>query len=106
LIEAGVPSGFIETENESRTTKENAIDAVRLLRKQGAHRVIIVTSWYHSRRALACFEHYGPELQFFSRPSYFAYQQTDWSRQKIRHRIYLEYPKVVGYWMCYGVRPF
>jgi uncharacterized SAM-binding protein YcdF (DUF218 family) len=106
LIEAGVPSRFIETENESRTTRENAIDAVRLLRKQGAHRVIIVTSWYHSRRALACFEHYGPELQFYSRPSYFAYQRTDWSRQKIRHHIYLEYPKVVGYWMCYGVWPF
>ena len=39
----------------------------------GAQRVIIVTSWYHSRRALACFEHYAPDMKFYSRPSYFGY---------------------------------
>lgn len=106
LIEAGVPARSIEMENQSRTTRENAIDAVKLLRKAGARRVIIVTSWYHSRRALACFEHYGPMMQFYSRPSYFAYRRADWPRQNFTRRIYLEYPKMLGYWMCYGVSPF
>lgn len=106
LVEAGVPSRVIEMENQSRTTKENAIDTVRLLRQQGARRIIIVTSWYHSRRALACFEHYGPKMQFYSRPSYFACRRTDWMRHGLSRRIYWEYPKLLGYWMCYGVSPF
>jgi uncharacterized SAM-binding protein YcdF (DUF218 family) len=106
LILAGVPAQAIQMENQSRTTKENAIFAVNLLRHQGAHHVIIVTSWYHSRRALACFEHYAPEMQFYSCPSYFANTRPDWVRHNLAHRIYLEYPKLLGYWMCYGISPF
>ncbi len=106
LMEAGVPSRAIQMEDQSRTSKENAIFTVKLLRNGGAHHVIIVTSWYHSRRALACFEHYGPEMQFYSRPSYLGYARADWSRNKLVHRIYLEYFKLIGYWMCYGVSPF
>ena len=106
LIEAGVPFRAIQMEDQSRTSKENAIFTVQLLRTQGARHVIIVTSWYHSRRALACFEHYGPEMQFYSRPSYSGYARADWSRNKLAHRIYLEYFKLLGYWMCYGVSPF
>ena len=106
LIQAGVPAQAIQMEDRSRTTRENAILAVNLLRHQGARRVIIVTSWYHSRRALACFEHYGPEIQFYSCPSYFADTRPDWVRHGLSHRVYLEYPKLLGYWMCYGISPF
>jgi uncharacterized SAM-binding protein YcdF (DUF218 family) len=106
LIQAGVPAQAIQMEDRSRTTRENAILAVNLLRHQGARRVIIVTSWYHSRRALACFEHYGPEIQFYSCPSYFADTRPDWLRHGLSHRVYLEYPKLLGYWMCYGISPF
>jgi uncharacterized SAM-binding protein YcdF (DUF218 family) len=106
LIQAGVPAQAIQMEDRSRTTRENAILAVNLLRHQGVRRVIIVTSWYHSRRALACFEHYGPEIQFYSCPSYFADTRPDWLRHGLSHRVYLEYPKLLGYWMCYGISPF
>lgn len=106
LIKSGVPSRLIETENESRTTQQNAIETIKLLRQERARRVIIVTSWYHSRRALACFQHYGPEIQFYSRPSYLGYRRTDWPHWNLARRIYLEYPKLLGYWMCYGVSPF
>ena len=109
LIEAGVPSGAIEMENQSRTTKENAQFTVKLLRKPDslpAKRVIVVTSWYHSRRALACFRHYAPDIQFYSRPSYFAYARADEARKGIANRIRLEYFKLPGYWIRYGIRPF
>lgn len=106
LIAAGVPARLIQMEDQSRTTKGNAVEAVKLLRGQHVHRVIIVTSWYHSRRALACFEHYAPEMRFYSRPSYFAYQRVEWRHRGLSRRIYLEYPKLLGYWMCYGVSPF
>jgi uncharacterized SAM-binding protein YcdF (DUF218 family) len=106
LIEVGVPAGAIQMEDQSRTSRENAIFTVKLLRRLGARHVIIVTSWYHSRRALACFEHYGPEIEFYSCPSYSGYARADWARGRLMHRIYLEYPKLLGYWMCYGVSPF
>jgi len=106
LIQAGVPSQAIQMEDQSRTTRENAILGVHLLRLQGVRRVIIVTSWYHSRRALACFEHYGPEIQFYSCPAYSTTTRPDWVRHGLAHRIYLEYPKLLGYWMCYGISPF
>ena len=69
----GVTNTAIILETKSRTTRENAEFSIPLLRQMGAHRVIIVTSWYHSRRALMCFEHYAPDIQFYSRPSYLGY---------------------------------
>ena len=101
-----MPAGAIQLEGKSRTTRENAEFTIQLLRGENAHRVILATSWYHSRRALACFEHYAPEMQFFSSPSYFAFARASWAHKNVERRIYLEYPKLAGYWLCYGVRPF
>src|SRR5260370_1144050 len=55
LLKQGVPAAAIEQESDSRNTKENALFTIPLLRKDGAHQVILVTSWYHARRALNCF---------------------------------------------------
>ena len=106
LVAAGVPANAIELEKQSKTTKENAQFSIQLLREQKLKRVILVTSWYHSRRALACFRHYAPEIKFYSRPSYFASTRADWSHNRIGNRIRLEYVKLLGYWIRYGVRPF
>jgi len=106
LIAAGVPANAIELESRSRTTRENAQFTVKLLREQKPKRVILVTSWYHSRRAVACFRHYAPEIRFYSRPSYFASARADWSHNRIGSRIRLEYAKLIGYWIRYGVCPF
>ena len=73
--------------------------------RAGARRVIIVTSWYHSRRALHTFEHYAPDIQFYSRPSYFAYPRSEWAANGMRKYICAEYVKLAGYWVCYGVCP-
>jgi uncharacterized SAM-binding protein YcdF (DUF218 family) len=162
LEKDGVTNGAIILECKSRTTRENAKFSIPLLRSLGAHRVIIVTSWYHSRRALACFEHYAPDLKFYSRPSYAGYlgegrttgqrttgqrttgqrttdngqrdyeaaggggrkredgigttgPQTTGQQESGRQRaerkaqegyVKAEYLKLLGYWVCYGVRPF
>ena len=105
LIQAGVPAGVIQIESKSKTTLENAKFTIKLLRQQKVKRVIIVTSWYHSRRALASFRHFAPEIKFYSRPSYFAFARADWSHN-LEKRIYLEYAKLAGYWIRYGVCPF
>jgi uncharacterized SAM-binding protein YcdF (DUF218 family) len=106
LESAGVPLRAIEVESKSRSTRENAQFSIPLLRALGARRVIIVTSWYHSRRALQTFEHYAPDLQFYSRPGYYAYDSRQWSRTGISGFIPGEYMKLAGYWVCYGVCPF
>lgn len=105
LIEHGVPSNVIQLESRSETTAQNAQFTIQLLRKKNLHSAILVTSWYHSRRALKTFQHYAPEIKFYSRPSYFAFKRADWTRTFAR-RIYLEYAKLPGYWICYGVCPF
>jgi uncharacterized SAM-binding protein YcdF (DUF218 family) len=101
----GVPTAAIILEPKSRTTRENAEFSIPLLRALGAKRVIIVTSWYHSRRSLACFEHYAPDIQFYSRPSYFGYSRADSNRKYINGYVKSEYVKLLGYWVCYGVCP-
>jgi len=106
LTAAGVPANAIELETQSRTTMENAQLTIQLLREEKLTRVIIVTSWYHSRRALACFRHYAPELKFYSRPSYFATARADWPRNRIGSRVRLEYAKLLDYWIRDGVCPF
>ncbi len=105
LMETGVPANVIEMENQSRTTKENAEFTIKLLRKEKLNRAVIVTSWYHSRRALKTFQHFGPDIKFYSRPSYFAFVRKDWSRNFAK-RVYLEYAKLPDYWIRYGVCPF
>ena len=106
LMNRGVPSSAIELEPDSKTTKENAQFSIPLLRAKGARKVVLVTSWYHSRRALKCFRHYASDIQFYSSPSYHGFARADWSRENLRRRIRVEYIKTLGYWFCYGVCPF
>ncbi len=106
LVQGGVPLAAIQVECKSENTSENARFTIERLRKLGAKRIIIVTSWYHSRRALNCFEHYAPDLTFYSRPSYFAVARKDWQPQGIENYVRREYLKNLGYWVRYGVSPF
>jgi uncharacterized SAM-binding protein YcdF (DUF218 family) len=106
LTNAGVPASAIQLESGSKTTRENAESSVSLLRADGVRRAIVVTSWYHSRRALMCFRHYAPEIKFYSRPSYSDYARSTWSRAGIWHDVRAEYVKISGYWLCYGICPF
>lgn len=106
LIANGVPAKAIEVENQSATTCENAEFTDKILRAEKVHSAILVTSWYHSRRAEKTFEHFAPELKFYSRPSYYAFSRDDWKKLDINRRMRLEFLKLPGYWLRYGVNPF
>jgi uncharacterized SAM-binding protein YcdF (DUF218 family) len=106
LISNGVPAKAIEIEGKSTTTRENAEFSIKLLRTEKIRSAILVTSWYHSRRALKTFEHYAPEIKFYSRPSYFAFARDDWKKLGINKRMWLEFLKLPGYWIRYGITPF
>ena len=106
LEKTGVPADVITEEGNSRNTLENATFSIPLLRLMGAHEIVIVTSWYHTRRAMGCFEHLAPEIKFYSRPSYAGYQRQEWISRGILQHSLSEYVKLLGYWVCYGVSPF
>jgi uncharacterized SAM-binding protein YcdF (DUF218 family) len=106
LLKAGVPAEAIQVEGKSQTTRENAEFTIKLLRAGKIRSAILVTSWYHSRRALKTFEHVAPEITFYSRPSYFAFARDDWKKLGIIKRMRLEFLKLPGYWIRYGVCPF
>ncbi len=105
LVRDGVPAQAIQVEGKSTTTRENARFCGEILKAEKIRSAIIVTSWYHSRRALKTFEHFASGIKFYSRPSYYNYKHSHWSRDFSR-RVYWEYVKLPGYWVVYGVWPF
>ena len=106
LLAHGVPAAAIEVERQSTTTQENAAFSVKMLRAENIHRAILVTSWYHSRRALKTFQRYAPEIIFYSRPAYYGFASGDWKKTGVGKRLRLEFVKLPAYWVRYGVNPF
>ena len=105
LIANGVPARVIEVEGKSTTTRENAEFTGKLLKAENVHNAILVTSWYHARRAEKTFEHFVPEVRFYSRPSYFGFDRADWDKHGLNKHMRLEFLKLPGYWIRYGVNP-
>ena len=57
---AGVPDSVILVENRSRNTRENALFTKELLaRHPDIRSTVLITSAFHQRRALGCFEQVG-----------------------------------------------
>ena len=121
LAGKGVPADVIQLEPGSRSTRENAMFSVSILRGESyprqtvdrgpwkmdrKQRVIIVTSWFHSRRALNCFRHYAPEIEFVAAPTVADRPKSHWPNRYERGWVLSEYAKLLGYWVCYGVSPF
>ena len=102
----GVPPAAVQLEKESRNTKQNAEFAVKLLRERHVTRAVIVTSWFHSRRALNCFRHYAPEIDFTASPTVLDRPKGHWPDKYERAWVLSEYLKLLGYWVRYGIRPF
>jgi uncharacterized SAM-binding protein YcdF (DUF218 family) len=105
LMARGVPASAILREAKSGSTEQNAEMSVAVLKSRGITSAIIVTSWFHSRRALQTFRKVAPEITFYSRPSSYALSRAEWSRTGTSAHIRAEYLKLAGYWVCYGVCP-
>jgi uncharacterized SAM-binding protein YcdF (DUF218 family) len=59
LQEWGIPQSAIIFEGNSRNTRENAVETLRLLKNRQLNRVLLVTSAFHMPRALASFRGVG-----------------------------------------------
>ncbi|MBZ8134434.1 YdcF family protein [Afifella sp. IM 167] len=60
LVTAGLPSRAITLECRSGSTWENAAFSAPFLQAMGARKALLVTSWFHERRALARFRREAP----------------------------------------------
>lgn len=102
LRDLGIPKSQIVHEPLAQTTFENAALTLPLLRGMGASRVVVVTSGYHSARALSCFRETGPDFEFFvcneprqNRPFYRSL------KLRFQERI-----KRLAYAVKYGISPY
>ncbi len=59
LREWGVEDDRLLVEPRARNTRENAFYSAEIVRARGFGRVLVVTSAFHARRALECFEAVG-----------------------------------------------
>ncbi|KMW45853.1 YdcF family protein [Ralstonia insidiosa] len=67
LVMAGVPADRIGYECESGSTMENAEMTRRALADQNVQSAVLVTSWYHTGRALNTFRKVWPEVMWGAR---------------------------------------
>lgn len=70
LVMMGVPMSKIGYECRSTDTVGSAQYTRRMLKPQRPKRAILVTSWYHSRRALSTYRNTWPEVTWGSHPAY------------------------------------
>lgn len=68
MVREGVAPSAILVECKSGTTWQNAFYSAPVMRRMHARRALIVTNWYHSRRAVASFRTVCPQMQFSSSP--------------------------------------
>ena len=106
LREAKISETRLILETNSTSTYENARFTVALLRELKITNAIVVTSWYHSRRALACFHHAAPEIRFQSAPT--PPTVTDYGLPTARAAGFacLEYFKMIYYAARWQILPW
>ncbi|HEY4203086.1 MAG TPA: YdcF family protein [Devosiaceae bacterium] len=64
LVAGGVPDADVTIECRSGSTWENAEFSAPILTAMGAHSALIVTNWFHARRALESFNAMCPGFSF------------------------------------------
>ena len=106
LVREGVPEDRITCETVSKSTLENAMFIRPLLEKAGVHRAILVTSSYHTRRALAVFQQRVPGIHFEMVPSRIGWWDTLKGRRQENAWAAIEFIKIPAYWILYGVHPW
>ncbi|MBA8878916.1 YdcF family protein [Phyllobacterium myrsinacearum] len=101
MIELGVDGGSISIECQSGNTWENALFSSPILHRMHVHRAILVTSWFHSRRALGSFERISSDIQWISIPVEPSVSNWQIAVAQDGIQIFKEYPKSLWYMLRY-----
>jgi uncharacterized SAM-binding protein YcdF (DUF218 family) len=93
----GVAPQSILIECESGTTQENALFSAPILTAAGARSAILVTSWFHSLRAVETFSAALPSVDFYSIPAEPPGSPLEVALTCQGIQVLKEYPKIVLY---------
>jgi uncharacterized SAM-binding protein YcdF (DUF218 family) len=76
----GIDEARIIVEDKSRNTRENALFSADIVRAQGLSKLVLVTSAFHMKRALGCFEAVGlhPDTRPTDFRAYASGQHLSW----------------------------
>ena len=65
LLNLGIPAADILIESESNNTRENAVFTQKLLtQKMPAAKCLLITSAFHMRRSIGCFNKVGMQFDY------------------------------------------
>ena len=103
LIQARIPPQNIFLEGESMNTWENAVMTSALLKKMHVRRAFLLTSWFHTRRAVATFRHVAPEVEFYPIAAPFTWDLWDHPVKDRARALLREYAKCGWYFVRHGV---
>lgn len=107
LKNEGIPEKNIQLEEQSYTTRENAIYSAKKLKELRANKVLLVTSSLHMARAIASFQKQGvnviaaPVAPQITRPndSWLAIWQPSYQSLNASRSIIKEYVGLLVYWL-------
>jgi uncharacterized SAM-binding protein YcdF (DUF218 family) len=100
-VHHGYPqSYFIELPNDARSTKDEAAEVMAALAKRNVHRIDIVTSDYHTRRAGNIYraQASGLEIHMVAAPDLYFTADGWWHNREGRKTCLLEWMKTVANW--------
>ena len=106
LMSSGVPSSAILLETKATTTFENAMMLKPLLEKAHITSALIVTSPFHSRRALATFRKLIPGVRFGVVDASISWWEKPQGQGDVNRFALIEFLKIVEYRLLYGVSSF
>lgn len=101
-VRQGYPeSYFIALPNDSRSTVAEAADILAELRKRNVHRIDIVTSNFHTRRAANIYRSRAQdmEIHMVSAPDEFFAPDSWWKNRDARKVFVFEWMKTIATWM-------
>jgi uncharacterized SAM-binding protein YcdF (DUF218 family) len=99
---AGVPVSILTVETEAANTYQNAEFCKPILKQWNARTALLVTSWFHSRRALVTFQRRMPEVRFVSTPA----PRQEGTDRFAKSWARIELWKLLGYGIVHGVPPW
>ena len=105
LLKEGVPLPAISVESKASTTYFNALLLKPMIEADHVHTALIVTSPFHTRRALATFRKVMPKVRFGVVDASIEWWKTPQGRSGINRFATIEFLKIAEYWLLYGVSP-
>ena len=101
-IKAGYPEEyFVHFENSARSTWAEAQEAAAVLRNMGAHKVLVVTSNYHTRRSARMYREAVPDLDItvVGAPDTYFSPEAWWKNREGQKTFLYEWMKTVASWV-------